>query len=212
MKRTEYYEELKILAQDIRVKFQLSTPRICISDLRRIYTHYGIQIDLWPRKASTNSVKLKSLRGAFFCDEYGASVLINRKLPEEPRIFTMGHELKHYLKDQSYLQDNNGVLWCGDNNQDEIIEIGAEVFAAELIFPDYDFKNFLTQRGINLGECQPETLVRLKRETQTTLSYAGLAKKAIFLRFALPESLAKVKWKKLEEDIYGLPLYKRFHS
>jgi Zn-dependent peptidase ImmA (M78 family) len=209
MKRTEYYEDLKILAQNVRAEFNLETPRVLRSDLRRIYKHYGIQIDLWPRNESTTSIKLKGLRGAFFYDEYDPSVLLNRHLPEEPRIFTMGHELKHYLKDRNYLDSNNGVIWCGDDNQNEVIEIGAEVFAAELIFPDNDFKGLLTQMDIQMGKCQPETLVHLKYKTQTTLSYTGLVKKAVFLEFASQGDFSKIKWKKLEESIYGLPLYKK---
>jgi hypothetical protein len=52
-------------------------------------------------------------------------------------------------------------------------------------------------------------LVRLKRETQTTLSYTGLAKRAEFLNFAPAGSLARVAWKKLEEQLYGEPFYKQ---
>jgi hypothetical protein len=51
-------------------------------------------------------------------------------------------------------------------------------------------------------------LIRLKRETRTTLSYAGLAKRAVFLGFAAPGSFDGVRWKKLEEQIFGEPLYK----
>ncbi len=59
---------------------------------------------------------------------------------------------------------------------------------------------------------QAEDLVHLKRETRTTLSYTGLAKRAEFLGFSLQGVLANVRWKKLEEDIYGPPLYKRLRA
>jgi hypothetical protein len=49
----------------------------------------------------------------------------------------------------------------------------------------------------------------LKRETQTTLSYAGLAKRAEFLGFAPQKSLGKIAWKTLGETIYGVPFYKQ---
>ncbi len=62
---------------------------------------------------------------------------------------------------------------------------------------------------IDKGACTPQVLVHLKRETRTTLSYAGLAKRAEFLGFAERGSLANVKWKKLEEQLFGEPLYKR---
>jgi hypothetical protein len=63
--------------------------------------------------------------------------------------------------------------------------------------------------GIGPRQCTPEVIVRLKHETQTTLSYAGLAKRAEFLNFAAAGSLAKVPWKKLEAQLYGEPVYKR---
>jgi Zn-dependent peptidase ImmA (M78 family) len=116
----------------------------------------------------------------------------------------MAHELKHHLVDRGL-----GLSYCDASNQREPIEIGAEVFAAELIFPEQDFVRWLKQIGVGPHQCTPEVLVRLKQETQTTLSYAGLAKRAEFLNFAPAGSLAKVPWKKLEEQIYGEPFYKR---
>jgi Zn-dependent peptidase ImmA (M78 family) len=207
MNRNEYYEELKALARSTRIQFGLSTPHIQLSHLRKIYKHYEIKIDLWPRKGVSKTVKLKSLRGAFFCDTYGSSVLINRNLPEAPKIFTLGHELKHYLVDKDL-----GNIWCGDDNQKE--EIGAEIFSAELLFPDENFKESLIQMGIQKGHCTPEVLVRLKHETKATLSYTALAKKAEFLGFAQYGSMLGVKWKKIEEEIYGVPFYKQrnFHQ
>lgn len=206
MSRTEYYEDMKALARQIWSKHGLTTPRILRSDLRRIYSVYSIQFDLWPRKGVLPTVKLKSLRGAFFCDEYGVTIMINRSLPDAPAIFTMGHELKHFLVDR-----DSGTLWCGDDNQNEEIEIGAEIFAAELIFPEQDFVNHLVQMGIKRGECTAEVLVRLKRDTQTTLSYAGLVKRAEFFGFASSGSLDRVKWRQLEEQIYGVPLHRQLH-
>jgi Zn-dependent peptidase ImmA (M78 family) len=208
MNRKEYYEGLKDLARSTRIQFELSTPRILVSHLRKIYKHYEIQIDLWPRKSAAKTVKLKGLRGAFFYDTDGASVLINRYLPEAPKIFTLGHELKHYLVDKDL-----GDIWCGHDNQKEEIEIGAEIFSAELLFPDQDFKESLIQMGIQKGCCTPKSLVRLKHETKATISYTALAKKAEFLGFAQPKSFLGVKWKKIEEEIYGIPLYKQpnFH-
>lgn len=68
------------------------------------------------------------------------------------------------------------------------MEIGAEVFSAELLFPDADFAGHMERLGIKRGGCLPETLVRLKHETGTTLSYAGLAIKAERLWFAPPKN------------------------
>jgi hypothetical protein len=69
--------------------------------------------------------------------------------------------------------------------------------------------DLLNRIGVGQGSCTAEALVRLKHDTRTTLSYAGIAKRAEFLGFVEPGCLAKVPWKKLEEQLYGEPLYKR---
>ena len=196
MSRSEYYQQLKKLARDTRAQFNLSSPRVLRSDLRRIYSAEGIRIDLWPHK-------LKRLRGAYFNDELGPSVMLAKGLPEDPMVFTMGHELKHHLVDGAL-----SLSYCDSSNESNPVEIGAEIFAAELIYPDEDFRTALNDMGVSKGQCTPEILVRLKHETRTTLSYAGLAKRAEFMCFAPAGSLAKIRWKKLEEEIYGIPLYR----
>jgi hypothetical protein len=63
---------------------------------------------------------------------------------------------------------------------------------------------------VGAGACTAETLVRLKHDSRTTLSYAGLSKRAIFLGYAPNGSLDRFSgWKRLEERIYGVPFYKR---
>jgi Zn-dependent peptidase ImmA (M78 family) len=188
---------MRILAGTVRGQYGLQTARVLKSDLRRIYKDQGIRIDLWP-------YKLKKLRGAYFNDENGPSVLLARGLPDDPMIFTMGHELKHHLVDREKI-----ISLCDPSNQSAEIEIGAEVFAAELIYPEEMFRQDLLNLGVSLGSCTPEQIVALKRQTSTTLSYAGIAKRAEFLGFAPQRSLAKIAWKKLEESIYGLPIYKK---
>lgn len=193
-----YYEEIRALARQVRQEQGLTGSRVLRSDLRRLYRAYGIKIDLWPHK-------FKALRGAYFDDELGPTVMLARHLPPEPLIFTMAHELKHHLVDRG-----RSISYCDASNQREPVEIGAEIFAAELIFPEQEFFAQLRQMGIGPRQCTPEVLVRLKRETQTTLSYAGLAKRAEFLGLASPGSLGQVAWKKLEEQLYGEPFYKQF--
>jgi Zn-dependent peptidase ImmA (M78 family) len=195
--RFDYYEELKLLARQTRAQHGLDSPRVQRSDMRRIYKFYGIKIDLWP-------YKLKSLRGAIIRDELGTSVMLRKDLPDDPMIFTMGHELKHFLKDGDL-----SYTYCHANNITEPIEIGAEVFAAELIYPEQDFIEHMNERGILRGSCTAEVIVRLKHDTKTTLSYQGLAKRADRLHFAEAGSLNRVPWKKLEQQIYGEPIYKR---
>lgn len=195
--RSAYYERMKQLAREVRSDFGLVTPRVLKSDLRRIYKKYGIKIDLWPHG-------LKKVQGAYFNDENGVSVLIDKRLPNDPLIFTLAHELKHHLVDSAL-----GLSYCGSSNDTEPIEIGAEVFAAELIFPEQDFATQLLSMGVNYGSCKPENLVRLKHETRTTLSYMGLVKRTEFLGFAAKGAFKSVRFQKLEEQIYGVPFYKR---
>src|SRR5579863_10017727 len=172
MYRSEYYAQLKELARATRARFGLTSPRVLRSDLRRIYRAEGIRIDLWP-------YRLKKLRGAYVNDEFGPTVMLAKGLPQDPMVFTMGHELKHHLTDS-----RSSLSFCDACNQSDPIEIGAEIFAAELIYPEGDFCSDLEQMKIAPGQCTPEVLVRLKHETKTTLSYAGLAKRAEFMGFA----------------------------
>lgn len=205
MSRFQYYESLKSLAQRIRKAHNLTTPRILRSDLRRIYGEEGIRIDLWPHN-------FKKLRGAYFNDNLGPTVLLAKNLPPEPRIFTMGHELKHHLVDRKspIFTDRAAALsFCSTSNGSDPVEIGAEIFAAELIFPEQDFINWMAGHNIKAGECTPETLVQMKRETRTTLSYAGLGKRTIHLKFSPDGAFVNVRWKSLEERIYGESVYKR---
>jgi Zn-dependent peptidase ImmA (M78 family) len=194
---TAYYQQMKELARATRDEHGLTTPRVMKSHLRTIYRAHDIRIDLWPHR-------LREIRGAYFNDDLGPTVMLVKGLPDDPMVFTMAHELKHHLVDR-----NLQLACCSDRNAHQHVEIGAEIFAAEFIYPEQDFVAALGSMGVGVGDCTPEILVRLKRETRTTLSYAGLAKRAMFLGFAEPKSLDGVKWKKLEEELYGEPLYKK---
>jgi len=191
MNRQAYFEDLKLLARQVRAEHGLRSPRVLASDLRRIYNCYGIEIDSWP-------YRLRDLRGAFISDELGTTVLLAGGLPQDPMVFTMAHELKHYFRDRDL-----GISYCDQSNLSQTIEIGAEIFAAELLFPDQDFVKHMRLLRVGRDQCLPKTLVQLKTKTRTTLSYAGLAIKAERLGFAPPSSLTRVKtWRKLEE-LYG---------
>lgn len=188
MNAKTYYEDLKQLARQVRAENGLNSPRVLPSDLRRIYFRHGIEIDVWP-------YRFRNLRGAFISDELGNTVMLARGLPQDPLVFTMAHELKHFFRDR-----NLGISYCDQSNASKTLEIGAEIFASELLFPDRDFIREMERMGIRENECLPRNLVRLKRKTRTTLSYAGLAIKAERLRFAPIGSLTKVKtWRKFEQ-------------
>ncbi|HJP94147.1 MAG TPA: ImmA/IrrE family metallo-endopeptidase [Pyrinomonadaceae bacterium] len=189
-----YYEDLKLLARQVRAENGLSSPRVLPSDLRRIYAKHGIEIDEWP-------YRFRHLRGAFIHDDLGITVMLAKGLPQDPLVFTMAHELKHFYRDRDL-----GISYCDQSNLNRSLEIGAEVFAAEFLFPDRDFVAHMKMLGIRGDQCLPKTLIHLKRKTGTTLSYAGLAIKAERLGFAPSHSLTTIKtWRKLEA-VYDEPL------
>ncbi len=193
MNQQAYYEDMKQLARQVRAEFGLKSPRVVESDLRRIYEQNGIVIDDWP-------YRLRNLRGAFICDHLGTTVMLASGLPQDPKVFTMAHELKHFYRDRHL-----GISYCDQSNLGKTLEIGAEIFAAELLFPDKDFMAQMRVMGIGVNECLPKTLVWLKQQTRTTLSYAGLAIKAERLGYAPSCSLTTLKgWRKFE-GIYGEP-------
>jgi Zn-dependent peptidase ImmA (M78 family) len=188
---TSYYNDLKQLARQVRAENGLKFPRVLPSDLRKIYFKNGIEIDVWP-------YRLRNLRGAFICDDLGTTVMLAKGLPQDPLAFTMAHELKHFYRDR-----NLGISYCDQSNIHKALEIGAEIFASEFLFPDKDFVDHMGRMRIRRDQCLPKTLIDLKHTTRTTLSYAGLAIKAERLHFAPPQSLTKVKtWRKLER-LYG---------
>ena len=191
MNRQAYFEELKSLARQVRAENGLRSPRVLASDLRRIYDRHGIVIDSWP-------YRLRNLRGAFISDHLGTTVLLASGLPQDPMVFTMAHELKHFFRDRDL-----GISYCDQSNLGKTVEIGAEIFAAELLFPDQDFIKHMRVLRVGRDQCLPKTLVELKAKTRTTLSYAGLAIKAERLGFAPTSSLTRIKtWRKFEE-LYG---------
>ena len=201
MNRYKYYEEVKALARSVRATYGIDSPRVLRRDVRRIYSKLGIKVDKWPHR-------LKRLRGAYFNDGGGPTVMVCAGLPAEPMVFTLAHELKHHLcdgKDKSFV----GVSTV--DNTREVLDIGGEVFAAEFIFPEPDFVAWMQRVGAEPGQATEEHLVRLKHESGTTLSFAGVRKKAEWLGYIPRNAFLKTKWKKLEEQLYGEPLYKRIN-
>lgn len=207
MTRSEYYDEMRRLANEQRVLFNLSSAKVTLSDLRKIFKHHAISINLWPMPGISGD-HMKKVKGAYMHVDGQPSVLISRRLPDEQRIFTMAHELKHHLADY---EDAAKGISCQFEGATELKEIGAEVFAAELIYPNAIFITDMDSRSIAKGSCTDQDIVRLKRSSNTTLSFTALAKKATFLGYAPKGSLDGVKWKKLEEEIFGEPLYKRIN-
>ncbi len=199
MSRSEAYATARATASSNRSQYNITGPCVMLNDLRRIYRDQGISIIYWPQK-------LRVLRGAYIIDDFGPTVMVAKKLPNDPKIFTLAHELKHHLLDR-------GVCSTTEiNESSEEREIAAEVFAAELLLPEELFLGELLSRGLvpedgSALDVVKHQIVSLKRETRTTLSYQGLSKRAERLGFVRHGGLVGVRWKKLEESLYGIPFY-----
>jgi Zn-dependent peptidase ImmA (M78 family) len=186
---TGYYYDMRELALEVRTRNEIDGAYVSMKDMWRIYCAEGIEgLDF--------RHSFKDLRGAYFNDDCGVTVMLAGGLPDEPTIFTMAHELKHHLVDSQL-----GTVFCRTEEQTRRIEIGAEVFAAELIYPEKDFVYdlFRLLRGMPQS-VSPELLTELKRKTQTTLSYAALAKRAVLLRLAEEKAFKDIRWRDLQRQ------------
>ncbi|MDR3738714.1 MAG: ImmA/IrrE family metallo-endopeptidase [Terracidiphilus sp.] len=193
MSRNDYYEQLKSLARLKRIEFGVRTQSFGLRELRQIYKFERIRIDTRPFGR-----KLKAL---YMCDGGDCSVGIQQGLPVEPKLFALVHELKHHYVDREAL--GQGVLPCCDYNQNELIEKGAEVFAAEFIYPEQEFKDDAAKLSISTWTA--EDIVRFKRSTTAKTSYQFLCKRLTRLGFIRQDEFKKTAFKKLEEEMYGVP-------
>jgi Zn-dependent peptidase ImmA (M78 family) len=186
---TGYYYDMRELALEVRTRNEIDGADISMKEMWRIYCAVGI-------KGLDFRHGFNDLRGAYFNDDCGVTVMLAGGLPDEPTIFTMAHELKHHLVDSQL-----GAVFCRTEEQTRRIEIGAEVFAAELIYPEKDFVYdlFRLLRGMPQS-VSPELLTELKRKTQTTLSYAALAKRAVLLRLAEEKAFKDIRWRDLQRQ------------
>jgi Zn-dependent peptidase ImmA (M78 family) len=182
-----YYFEMKELARQVREHYALVSPRVRCSELRKTYRAQGIRLTLWPGK-------VRNVRGAYFNDELGVNVMVMRKLPEDAMAFTMAHELKHHLVDSDLKPYSK---WRFD--QLNPIELGADLFAAELIYPEKTFESDLARMRTRAGECPLDIILRLKKKTGTTLPYRVFRERAVSMGFA-PVSMFRMSlWRKLEK-------------
>jgi len=193
-----YYEGLKQLARDKREHFGLTTDTIGLKTIRDVFRREGIKVD--GRRLS------RRIRAVYMCDENDPSVMINESLPKEPRLFALVHELKHHFCDREIL--DSGQILCCDYIANRDIEIGAEVFAAEFIQPEAEFRQLALDLGLRSGQAKPEDIVRLKRSTKASVSYTFLRKRFEFVGLIPRGAFATVKFTRLEEQLYGVPIYK----
>lgn len=198
--RSDYYRQCRTVAQAKRAHHCVRTDSLNLVVMQNIYRAEGISIDR--RKLKGNRIK-----AAYYCDNNDFSVLVNKSLPKEPKLFALAHELKHHYMDRELIA--TGVMECGDYNAHEVIEKGAEVFAAEFVYPEAEMRQLIGEMGITSLTCTAETIVEFKRECRACISYTFIVKR--FTRFGLCQRgvFDKVQFTKLEEQIFGLPIYKQ---
>lgn len=197
MSRNAYYEDLKQLAREKRAKYEVDTAGFGLRELRCIYKAEGIRIDHWPL-----SRKIKAL---YMCEDGDCSVALQKTLPDEPKLFALVHELKHHYRDRDSL--GAGGLRCGDYGANELIEKGAEVFAAEFIYPESEFEDDLKSFGRPMAK--PADIIDFKRSCRAKVSYRFICKRLERLELIEVGQFDNIQFQKLEEKIYGVPFYKR---
>lgn len=200
MSRSQYYNELRALALAKRAEYGVVTATLNLTVVRNIYKKEGIAIDL-------QKLKGYKIKAAYYCDNHDYSVLVSKDLPREPKLFALVHELKHHYRDQEEIL--SGEIRCGDYNANELIEKGAEVFAAEFIYPEAEMKALISQMDITAANVTAERIVEFKRNAPASVSYTFVRKR--FARFEIcpMEQYKNVQFTKLEEEIHGLPIYKQ---
>ena len=197
MSRSDYYEDLKFLARQKRAKYCVNTAAFGLSQVRVIYREEGIRIDHWPLPR-----KIKAL---YMCADGDCSVALQPTLPYEPKLFALIHELKHHYRDRQALGKN--LFHCGDYDANELIEKGAEVFAAEFIYPEFEFAEDLENLGITIRKAS--NIVELKRNCKAKVSYHFIRKRLERLGLIVSGQFDGVQFQKLEDSIYGVPFYRR---
>lgn len=93
------------------------------------------------------------------------------------------------------------------HNANEQIEKGAEVFAAEFIYPEAEFADDLAARAI--GIWTPEEVVHFKRSCKAKVSYRYICKRLERLTLITRGQFEAVKFQKLEDALYGVPYHRR---
>jgi Zn-dependent peptidase ImmA (M78 family) len=197
MNRRAYYEDLKALAREKRVDHGVDTAAFGLTEVRRIYKSEGIRIDYWPLPYK--------IKGIYMCADGDPGVAIQQALPYEPKLFALVHELKHHYRDQAVI--GAGMIHCGDYNANELIEKGAEVFAAEFIYPEAEFADDLGALQVRVWS--PEEVVRFKRICKAKVSYRYICKRLEWLALVTGGQFNAVKFQKLEDSLYGIPYHRR---
>lgn len=198
MVNSTYYQDVKLLAREKRLQHGVLTASFGLRQVRDIYKAEGIKIDMWPLP--------RSIKALYMCDNGVCSVALQRNLPDEPKLFALVHELKHHYLDRDALATDM-LSASGDWNARDPIEIGAEVFAAEFIYPEEECLSDI--QSANVRTWTAADVVALKRRCPAKVSYAFLVKRLEWFRLVERGAFKGIKFKKLEESIFGVPYYKK---
>jgi Zn-dependent peptidase ImmA (M78 family) len=197
MSRRAYYEDLLQLAHEKRQQYSVNTAAFGLRELRTIYREEGICLDAWPLP--------RRVKALYMCEDGDCSVAYQPSLPYEPKLFALVHELKHHYRDRPAI--GAGVVHCGDYDANELIEKGAEVFAAEFIYPEAAFADDLSKSQISVRRASD--LVDIKRACKAHVSYQFIRKRLKRLGLTSAGQFDGVQFQKLEEQLYGAPVYRR---
>lgn len=200
MTRSQYYESMRALALAKRAHYGVETKSLNLRLIANIYKAEGIKIDRWDLRNSR-------IRAAYFSSVNDCSVMVNKNLPAEPRLFALAHELKHHYLDREKIE--KGQIRCGDYNANQVIEIGAEIFAAEFIYPEAEMRALSAQIGINGQTCTPEKIVEFKRACAARVSYKFIVKRFEWFGFCEKDAYKNIGFQKLEEQLFGVPFYRQ---
>lgn len=205
MTKSQRYDLLKQLARNKREEYGVTTSSIGLAAVRDVYKAEGIKLDLWRQK-------LRKVRAAYLVIDGEPHVLVKASLPAAPRLFAECHELKHHLVDRQLAEQ--GGLVCQDESWHDAPEreIGAEIFAAEFIYPEAEFLDDIQRSGIDGANCDVERVISFKRMAVPPISYTFIVKRLEFCGVAKRGTFFGVQWQKREEQIYGPPVYKRIRA
>ena len=198
MSAARLYRDVVALARERRFAYRVDTAAFGLRELRSIYAAEKVRIDSWPALP-------KRIKAIYMCTDDDYSVAIQPSLPIEPKLFALVHELKHHYCDRPMLR--TGCVSCGDYNANREIEIAAEVFAAEFIYPEAECAADLT--SFQAGPWTGEALVQFKRQCRAAVSYTFLRKRLERLNLIRPGQFAKIQFKKLEDRLFGVPIYRQ---
>ena len=197
MSRRLYYEGLQRLAREKRAEYNVDTSSFGLREVRTIFKAEGIRLDHWPLP--------RKVKAVYICDDDDPCVALQKNIPYEPKLFALVHELKHHYEDRTAL--GSGVISCGDYDANELIEKGAEVFAAEFIYPKAEFADDITD--LNLSFRDPADIVNVKQACKAKVSYTFICKRLERLGRIAAGQFTGVHSQKLEDQICGVPIWRR---